>query len=472
LKTGITTFVISALFGASSVFGETPVLAWKRDFSHPEDIFDSNKILAISRDGEIAVAAEAITGEIVSGTTTVLNFDLNITKYGTSTGRTRWQTFYDNGTTTADFPKGISFDQAGNVVVINNSYSAISMSSAMHIAKYGKADGNLVWSRLFDVEADPQSDIPSDLAVDQENCVVVAGNSGRSVGQDAIALRYSPSGVLLWEKRVTSQGAFMVANSRAYAVTVDRDNAVALVGDANKVAFTPYAPFVTKHRPSDGAVLLNVYVGDSNTTGALFDVVTDPQDAEIFVCGATSLLSDNLDPKNGFVARLDANTGEIIWRVLLEGTNNGFDALQFIRLGPEGHPIVAGSFSNGADSDFYVAKLSRKNGKILWKRRIPGKPGRGDTLRGLAMDRAGNPVVTGVLGESATVNSVRTLKLSAATGATLWDTKLRPGASAVVYDLGIDRKGNVFVCGAFSRGVNALGDDQTNAFLAKYRMNP
>jgi len=113
-----------------------------------------------------------------------------------------------------------------------------------------------------------------------------------------------------------------------------------------------------------------------------------------------------------------------------------------------GNVIVAGDEYLGQDYNIIVVKYA-PDGTPAWTNRFEGSPGGADQVRGLALDGAGNVLVTG-FAISSTYDYV-TLKY-AANGTPVWTNFFDGGLDDEAHAVAVDTAGNVFVTGQSTSG--------------------
>ncbi|ATB34339.1 hypothetical protein [Melittangium boletus] len=171
-----------------------------------------------------------------------------------------------------------------------------------------------------------------------------------------------------------------------------------------------------------------------------------------------------------FVARLEPS-GTVRWLRHLGGA--GQDTGDAVTLSTEDSLIAVGMFSGPADfgevslqgqgdSDCFVSKLSREDGRVLWARAFGGQGGV-MSCRSVASDASGDLFVTGRFTgtvtpgthplQSAGMNDLFLLKLSGRDGALQWARHFGGAGEDIGRDVAVAPSGTVLLTGLFSQGV-------------------
>jgi len=434
---------------------ETPVVAWIRNYSPSAGGLAAHYV-AVDTAGRIATTGVRLNPGLP------VDLDMRTARYSSS-GKLKWQSFTESIGIYIDYPTGLSFDRAGNVVIVGQVRSpADGFSQAMYTAKFAQRDGSFLWQNAYDNLGAANEDIARGVTVDRFNQIVVTGDSGRfnSGVTDCVTIKYNPNGFELWTVRSGTHSANSPdMGASPSAVATDNVGDVVIVGRTRLDDI-----YAAKYQNMTGALLWETSLSEPlDSLQSAFDVEVDSSQNAVYLCGEVRL-NGNTSPSDGFVARLNKDTGATVWKKFLAGPNNGSDRLFRIAVDRDHNVIVAGKFFNGIDYDFYVAKLSKRNGSVIWKRQIDGPSKRDDELSGLALDPSGNPVLTGYCNGANGNFFAFTVKCSNANGATMWSERL---GGRIATGLAIDKQGNIFVSG-FGEGPNTT----TVAFLLKYVMQP
>lgn len=163
-----------------------------------EKLFDGTDS---SNDYGIAVKSDNSNNVYVAGATNDLTdnaFDFVILKYNPS-GTLQWEYTYAGNYNGNDLPIDILPDGSGNVYVTGLSEDSTEQDI---LTLKLSSTGTLVWEARYDHVQLP--DIPAGMEFDDSGNVVVAGGSADTAKWEIVTLKYSPSGTLLNETRVSS----------------------------------------------------------------------------------------------------------------------------------------------------------------------------------------------------------------------------------------------------------------------------
>jgi hypothetical protein len=203
--------------------------------------------------------------------------------------------------------------------------------------------------------------------------------------------------------------------------TEDTGFTVAVGPDGNPVvAGTSCAPdsftacdFRTiKYDGATGAVLWSVVFNSGGSINDLNFAVGIGADGHPVVGGRTCSGPGYFDACDFRTIKYDGGTGDILWNVTFNSGGGNFDQVIAIAIGPDGHPVIAGSSSPSAfssDSDFRTMKLDGMTGAVQWNVTFAG-PGDFHEGHGVAMGPDGDPVVVGISCDLYPTCDFRTIK--------------------------------------------------------------
>ena len=409
---------------------ETALETWTRRYSSLGNLDDQPKAVAVHANGDVMVTGCAGLPAHYPLTTG----DFYTAKYAAPDGALLWEQRYNSRSNLLDYPTAMALDSQGNVVVTGCSLLACSIGcrSEFYTVKYAGPNGVLLWEQRYQ-GPDPAyssgfSDVSTDVAVDGEGNVTVTGKSAMGERMDQYTAKYrSADGALLWETRYTN--AFY-----AFAIAVDASGDVVVTGQR----------FVAKYAGTNGALLWE----------RLYPTGADSAE----VC---------IDPSGNVVvmAYLDVDESPPCYTAKYAGTNGAL--LWENRGGPgdeDGAPVVDAA-GNVIVIGFGLAKYAAANGAMLWSNRFDGTVDGPDYAIAAVADAAGDIVV---IGWAATTNGNEycTAKYASADGSLLWEQRYRaPGTlDAQAGALALDLAGNVIVTGT-ETAINGTQDFLTVKYL-------
>ena len=254
-------------------------------------------------------------------------------------------------------------------------------------------------------------------------------------------------------------------HGRPEAIASDAEGNIIVAGTTTSID-TGRDLYVAKYSAIDGALL---WERSHSSSGARYDSLAGMAvDAEgnVAITGGLNLSNTNSDI---YIARYAADDGALLWEKQLDGPASSYELASGIAIDASGNVIIAGAkVGIGTGDDWYTAKFAATDGALIWERLETG-PSPFDTPWRVAIDSAGNVLVTGVLhepGDHPGPTDIYTVKYAAADGALLW--AVRYGSSTTdefAFAIALDSAGNVIIAG------NTGADDYTSngdLYTAKY----
>ncbi|NOS83976.1 MAG: T9SS type A sorting domain-containing protein [Ignavibacteria bacterium] len=301
--------------------------------------------------------------------------------------------------------------------------------------------GDTVWVRTFNGNAD-LNDKGLDVCVDVNGNVYVTGYAqyqGRS--SDAVVLKYSSNGNLLWVNQYSSTNSS--ADDAGTAITIDNYNNIYVTGyTTNNDGYTDI--FVRKIGPSGDALWTKTKDGEFHF---------DAEGNAIAVSGAGSIYV------TGFFSSSELNTniavlkysssGNLEWYKEINGSGNSEDKAWGIVVDESDNAYITGySTTSAGNIDCYTARFSA-SGVLLWSRLFNGSGNQTDKAWGIVVDTDESVYITG---QTASVNSntdFLTVKYSS-TGSMLWNSIYNGTGNQEDVSIGIDilpNENNIVVTG-------------------------
>jgi PKD repeat protein len=331
------------------------------------------------------------------------------------------------GSAGADVSFGVAADAAGNVVMTGRVEQSTDLGGvvcpaiSLFVAKYSQA-GGLQWARCFVAYGEGRG-----VAIDAGGNVLVTGDYGGTVdfgggavfsnGQRSIfVVKYSPAGAYLWS-RVFGNGGYSLLSS-GNGVAVDGAGNVLVTGAFSETVDLGGGPmtalgnsdiFTAKLSGVNGTHLWSRHVGTSvywNNGGKGIAVDAGGNVVVTGTFGGTADFGAGPVTANGlaiFVTKY-SGAGVAVWTKATGGHLD--DAGNAVAVDAAGNVVVTGQGANGidfatgwlfggGDANVFLVKFSAA-GTPQWAK-VFGS-GAADAGNGVAVDTAGNIVVTGKFG--------------------------------------------------------------------------
>jgi len=373
-------------------------------------------------------------------------FDIFIAKLSPSNDGLLWSTFL--GGSDYDYGYALARDQAGDFVLTGTTFSTDfpttaaaydtsfnGGSSDLFVAKLSSSGAELLWSTYL---GGSSSGMAIALALDQAGNPVLTGNTystdfPTSPGaydtsyhayQDVFVAKLSASGSdLLWGTYLGGEGM-----ECGYAIALDPAGNPVLTGFTDSADF-PTTPgafdtsmfgwdddiFVAKLSASGTDLLWGTFLegeDDERCYAVAIHPAGDPvlagktYSADFPITpGAYDTSHNGFGYEDIFVTRLAASGSTLVWSTFIGGESGDWAAA--LCLDPAGNVYVTGptwssdfpvtpegyDTSRNGWNDAFLARLSFSGTTLLWSTFLGGSDG--DSGAALALDPAGNPVLTG-----------------------------------------------------------------------------
>jgi hypothetical protein len=341
--------------------------------------------------------------------------------------------------------QALCVDSSGNAIVTgwvdpgsqNYNYVTIKYSSG----------GVPLWTNYYNGPAN-SFDFAVAVAVDVDGNAIVTGNSRVDTVNffdDYITIKYSSAGVPLWTNRYDGP---LHADERPTSLVVDTNGNVYVTGTSDGTTFREFATI--KYSSAGVPLWTKRY-----NPGCRFDQPI-PCAMAVDSSGKVYVAGDNYVSGVGYRVHTIAysTTGVPLWTNTSSASIARFGGMA---LDPAGGIYLVGDTYPTAPWDYLIVKYSNA-GLPLWTNYYDGPSHGDDEYVKLAMDPAGNPIVTG--SSESNTNSpynynYATIKYSS-TGVPLWTNRYDGGAGDDrPVRIATDSRGNVYVTGT-STGTNGL----------------
>jgi hypothetical protein len=494
-----------------------------------------------------AVVTGTLAGTVSFGTrptaTSLTSWGSNdafVAKFGATDGACTW--VVKAGGNSGDQGKGVGVDASGDILVagtffgsatFGTSPTATTLTSAggtdMFVAKFGGAAGACLWA----VRAGGSStgntagDVAQSLALDAGGNALVAGyfTTSATFGTSPTATTLtSAGGIDMFVAKFGGAAGACAWAVRAGGTSLDQANSIAADASGNALvtgyfagtatfgagatpaltAVRGFDAFVAKFGAADGACAWAT-AGGGTYDDYGYGIAADASDNALVVGAFGNAASfgsapEVFAPGTGlFVGQAAGSTGA--WQATAQANDGSTSGGRAAATDAAGNQYVTGQFTGtlvlggttltaAGGGDVYVAKRSAA-GAWLWAARIGG-PDFADNGYGLAVDAAGNALVTGYFSSTATFGAgpaaptltaagsydIYVAKFGAADGVCAWAVQAGGAGADIGQAIAVDAAGNALVTGqagalsTFGTGPTAITLPTVNngydGFVAKF----
>ena len=221
-----------------------------------------------------------------------------------------------------------------------------------------------------------------------------------------------------------------------------------------RILFTTMMAFTAAHAQSIWDTIW-IYRFEGSGTDKIMGVISDGQ-GHIVGAGYTDSYSSNYDI---LLVKLDSS-GNLIWSRVISGPGDYDDYAYAIALDSSGYYVVAGytrSFSNGADNDGWILKLDPETGDIIWTA-VVGTPSN-DYLMDILITPEGNYLSAGYTYHTSSGYTGAFFTEISPSGDSLWSSIYSDGVFNLrIYALDMDDAGNIISVGTATSSDYSIAD--------------
>ncbi|MDF7812052.1 SBBP repeat-containing protein [Hymenobacter sp. YC55] len=367
------------------------------------------------------------------------NSDYFTRKYSAA-GQLQWTASYNGPDNSIDNATSVTVDAAGNVYVSGASKSITSANDYATV-KYS-ASGQQLWAARYNSPNLFSDDQPTDLAVDAAGNVFVTGTAyGGPTRFDYATVKYSATGEQQWAALyggVQNDGV-----EQAYSLALDAAGDVYVTGYSSVTSSALGSNLATvKYASATGQQLW-----EARYTGIGFNGTYHPVTVAVDATGSVYVTGTSGSSAYTTI-KYQQNDVQQLWEARFNAAANGAEVAKDIATDAAGNVYVTGYAYNGRNYDYATVKYS-PTGQQLWQAHYDG-PANGDEVpTDLAVDAAGNVVVTGYSLGTGSSYDYATVKYSSS-GQQLWSARLNGPSNSedFAFSVALDATGGVFVTGA------------------------
>ncbi|MFH2095109.1 MAG: SBBP repeat-containing protein, partial [Bacteroidota bacterium] len=222
------------------------------------------------------------------------NNDYVTIKYS-ATGTQLWAAIYDNGS--HDIPRAIKSDVSGNIYVTGESTGTNGRDYAT--VKYDQ-NGNELWVKRFD---NGSNDYASAMALDNSGNIYVTGRS-YVFDFEYVTIKYLPDGTQDWQ---ATYGSLSHGNDWATAIALDNNNNIYVTGFS--LDNLNDGDMITVKYSSSGVQLWDKVFDDNNSNGKARSITVD-NIGGVYIAGDIKATNSTIIS----TIKYNDQSGDIIWQ--------------------------------------------------------------------------------------------------------------------------------------------------------------
>lgn len=354
-------------------------------------------------------------------------------KYNTN-GVQQWIAYYNGSANISDIPTDIDIDAQGNVYVAG--YSNYSSSYPFETGdyctiKYSPA-GAEMWVRTYHAQNNKR-DIATSIAADGLGNVYVTGGSwfDNVRADDIVTIKYNSFGQVLWMSVYDGNG-IVPESDAGKELVVDPQGNVFVFGTCTNL-ITWYDMCLVKYSPQGVQLSIAFYTGAQNNITDYGVALTLDNSGNVYAAGVAHYANADI------VTIKFSQAGVIQWSKVYDG--GGLDDVTDVTADAFGNVYVSGSKS----AKGLILKYS-STGNLEWAKEISVSGGN-EIINSLLTDAAGDVYGTGKIA-AGTYFDIITVKVNPL-GVTQWQATHNGSGnqSDAGNAIGMDGSGNVYAAG-------------------------
>lgn len=403
-------------------YDNTGVIDWVARYNGSKNSIDEATALALDDSGNAHITGFS---QDLGAT-----FAFATVKYNPS-GKEIWVRRYKASEHSVDKPGALVLDGSGSVYVTGTVYDPNTLTNDYHVVKYD-AEGEMQWRGISSSPANSFHNYFNDMVVDELGNIYIAG----STGSDYVTLKYNPEGFLQWHTKYDSPpSAYNHSTDRPVELAVDKTGNVYVTGtsliDSGEYLTVKYGANGTEQ----WTARYNGHGGDYDQAHA----IACDDSGNVYVTGRSF---EGRTRGDDFGTVKYTRSGLEAWRVLY---NFGLeDVATDVAVDKFGNCYVTGhSYAPGGNFDYATIKYNA-SGYMEWVQRYNDPASLSDVSRKLVIDEDGNVYVAGMsfFNETSLIVAIK----YTSTGLQKWVAQHNPGTGKVrAISLALDANDNVLI---------------------------
>ena len=406
-----------------------------------------------------------------------------------------WVATYSGTGSGYNFPKKMTIDFEGNIIVAGNSDSTHGYDYI--ILKYTPS-GNLIWKQRYNGIGNGY-DYLSGMVLDDSGNVYVTGSSEEGSSRGGInwvTIKYNSSGSMKWKRSLNWTANLVDEN---FGMNIDKDRNIYVIG-FGRVTSLERAMLTMKYNPDGDSVWCASYTSLAQRSNWGYSVVTDDSD-NVYSSGYGAVPTGNeivtikydsggqrkwvktaptgegdylrpvfsaVDSSNNIVVvgysyfsnNYDFQTlkyssaGDLLWSRTYNGGN--IDRANCLFIDNYSNILIAGFTFINTYGDYLILKYSSAGETLLMKNFNGESSGSTDEAFAILSDKNGNIYLTGYSQALTNGYEFLTMKLNTS-GGIIWAKKYSTGYDSYAYFMVLDKAGSIYVSGeCFQAGGNTV----------------
>lgn len=364
-----------------------------------------------------AMAVDADGNTVVVGSVGSGSTDYFVVKFKSDGSGLAWTPVSYGGTGT-DIPTAVAVDSANNIIVTGYSWQGSNYD--VHTIKYDGVTGAVMWEHSWDNTAVHGDDWATAIAIDSSDSIYVAGYSANGTRNDDLLILKYPSGGSTPSWVELSDDAAYPNNINRLTGIAAGNGGIAVTGYSSKVGVD--FDVLTRKYGIDGTLVREWRY--SSPGGRDDRGVVVKMDSAGYVA-MSGYLTNAFNNKDIYSAKYNPDSSTPVWEKIYNNDGgSGDDEPQALWADASGDVYVTGSTATLAgNADIYTVRYNGGTGAVVWQKTFDAGNGSADVPAGIVVDDAadGGVFVTGYTTVGSTEDII-TMKYRKDSGAILWNT--------------------------------------------------